>query len=207
MIVHLVIIEERNILVDLKVTLEVNIYEHLGNNRKSRAFFLSCIYFHSCLPKDLLCNGCQRQCLPPGGPSLCLLCRPPGAPWLLSVITIWPFAVAPRSFQVSQSGAVNLPPTATFCISLSQNNWEENYVHVISVGESANNSGICAVGHRNPLLLGLAPYSINLGQLSGPLWDGLGCGFKCRLWNFAGFAYSLNTFIKCLLRSWVVMMN
>lgn len=68
-----------------------------------------------------------------------------------------------------RSCAVNLPPTETFCVSLSQNNWEENYVHVISVGESANNSEICAVGHRNPLLLGLAPYSIDLGQPSGPL--------------------------------------
>lgn len=67
------------------------------------------------------------------------------------------------------SCAINLSPTETFCISFSQNNWEENYVHVISVGEGANNSGICAVGHRNLLLLGLAEYSVDLGQLSGPL--------------------------------------
>lgn len=68
-----------------------------------------------------------------------------------------------------RSCAINLSPTETFCISFSQNNWEENYVHVILVGESANNSRICAVGYRNPLLLGLAPYSSDLGQLSGPL--------------------------------------
>lgn len=73
-----------------------------------------------------------------------------------------------------RSWAVNHPLTEAFCISLSQNNWEENYVHVISVGESANNSGICAVGHRNPLLLGLVPYFIDLGQLPRPLWNGLG---------------------------------
>ena len=73
-----------------------------------------------------------------------------------------------------RSCAVNHPLTEAFCISLSQNNWEENYVHVISGGESANNSGICAVGHRNPLLLGLVPYFIDLGQLPGPLWNGLG---------------------------------
>lgn len=32
-----------------------------------------------------------------------------------------------------RSCAINLLPTETFCISLSQNNWEENYVHVISL--------------------------------------------------------------------------
>lgn len=63
----------------------------------------------------------------------------------------------------TRSCAVNLSPTENFCICFSQNNWEENYVHVISVGESANNSRICAVGHRNPLLLGLAPCFIYLG--------------------------------------------
>lgn len=39
-----------------------------------------------------------------------------------------------------RSCAINLSPTETFCIFFSQNNWEENYVHVISVGENANNS-------------------------------------------------------------------
>lgn len=74
--------------------LEVGVCGNLGNNRKPGAFFLSCICFHSCLPKDLLYNGRQQKCLPLGGQSLCLLCRPPGVPWFLDLITIRPFAVA-----------------------------------------------------------------------------------------------------------------
>lgn len=75
-------------------------------------FPLPCVYFRSCLPKDLFFNvtdSTSRSSLLPEA-LLSSQCGPPGTPWFLDLITTRRFVVAHGVPRLSRSGAINLAP-------------------------------------------------------------------------------------------------